>query len=184
MPKHRYMPIYSLYRYTSMLRQNFKIPERLVVRTTSAVSTADGGLTPLTDICSPMIRTPEINSSDWIESKSCPRDIQLAPFPIRVQAKTNLCKISLRDGLRIDEYALFGSVDLACHYMDAIKVGTGAKSILMFPTLENKDRTTIVAIVHLDRSPLRFSDSTFHYMQSDPMHVTASVKCATMCYLP
>lgn len=84
-------------------------------RCPSAISTTDGGLTPQTDLGSPLVRTPE------------------SPFSDDYIASTNLLQIALVPGFRADEYWVQGSMDLVMFAFESLVAAFATDKVIFLP---------------------------------------------------
>ena len=114
-----------------------RLPLRLL-RCPSAISTADGGLTPLTEIGSPQVRSPnELSGSGSIEEE----------IIVRTQtAQTNLTQLSITSGYRVDEYLVSGSMDLVVCVFAALETHLGTNRLVMLPVHDDMSHTTLLAV--------------------------------------
>jgi len=101
--------------------------------------------------------------------------------PVSNVAGTNLCKISVRSDLRIDEFVLLGSIDLACVYFETIKQRTNAEKLIFLPITDDKDRIRIIALVPSGTPNLRFTGGCLFDKTNIPIHAVQSHKNHCNC---
>ena len=112
-------------------------------RCPSPASTAAGGLTPLTDISSPIVR-----GDSYSHGMPCSTEklspITLLPAPAPCVISTNCVRIARRLGYRLYEYRADGSIDLVSLLFERISPALGSLRILMLPIADNKDLTCLL----------------------------------------
>ena len=131
-----------------------------LLRCPSIISTTDGGLTPLTDLASPVVRSPiELFPQRPLSDSSCSQVV-----------KTNLLQVNLHEGVRGDEYLAGGSLDLVIHLFDRLALTLGSDKIIVLPNSED----TILIVITRDlvattRSiPLMIDGMCLSFIKSHP----------------
>jgi hypothetical protein len=115
-----------------MERKALDVPVHLM-RCPSLISTADGGSTPQTELSSPIVRSPNA-----LFEREGPRT---------EVASSNLIRLSLIDGYRLDEYLVHGSVDLVAFGYDRLAWELKTNRIILVP---NRDETTLLVVTSSD----------------------------------
>ena len=123
-----------------MERKRGDVPSNLM-RCPSLISTTDGGLTPQTDLSSPLVRSPSVFVAKPEEASG-------------IVASTNLVRLCLVEGYRVHEYTVNGSVDLVSLCYERLKRELGTTRILMIP---NRDQTTVLAVTNQAATRLQIS---------------------------
>jgi len=112
-------------------------PQSLFVRSTSHMSTAEGSVTPVTDVSTPSMRLSDM---------AIPGISISLPLGKCASLSSNILRLRLKESFRIEEYFFEGSVDLACCYFDRMKDFTKAIKLFIFRR-DEANQLTVLALV-------------------------------------
>ena len=118
------------------------LPSR-IFRCPSAISTADGGLTPLTDLASPGVRSPVC----WFPTSTEEERKGIDESRIVSFVKTNMFGLRISSSYRVDEYVIDGTIDLAACVYDRLSSIFATTKIVMLRG-EELHTTSVIVICY------------------------------------